>query len=122
MPPSRTDQRTVLITGCSKHGLGHALAIAFHNAGLRVFATARDPSRMAGLPEMGIECLQMDVCDQDSIGGCVERVRELTREEAGGEGRLDCLVNNAGGGKFLLRPFGFLVLYLFFAPLPLRLV
>ena len=101
-------KRAVLITGCSQHGLGYALAVAFHNAGFRVFATARNPERMVGLKELGIETLKLDVCDADSIRECVEAVRGLTKRDpsrtnedsdVGGEGRLDCLVNNAGGGR-----------------------
>lgn len=109
-------KRTVLITGCSQHGLGHALALAFHDAGFRVFATARNPERMVGLnsqkrPE--IECLKMDVCDDESIKECVAKVRDLTKEKESNDdgddgedgdqekGRLDCLVNNAGGGMYV---------------------
>ncbi|KIW32811.1 uncharacterized protein PV07_04331 [Cladophialophora immunda] len=97
--PSQPDtRRTVLITGCSAHGLGHALAIAFHKAGLRVFATARNPDKMAGLQAQGIECLKLDVLDEESIKLCAGTVRGLTRRDGEAEGRLDCLVNNAGGG------------------------
>lgn len=42
-------KKTVLITGCSTHGLGYALALAFHDAGFRVFATARDETKMQGM-------------------------------------------------------------------------
>ncbi|KAK5197419.1 hypothetical protein LTR92_003358 [Exophiala xenobiotica] len=96
---STSGQRSVLITGCSQNGLGYALAVAFHHAGLRVFATARDPARMAGLEDLGIECLRLDVCDEESIRACVAQVSLLTRRsgEGEGEGILDCLVNNAGG-------------------------
>jgi len=97
MSTAKDQRRSVLITGCSQNGLGYALAVAFHNAGLRVFATARDPARMSGLRDLDVECLKLDVCDEESIRECVKEVKRLT------EGRLDCLVNNAGGGTFLLR-------------------
>lgn len=64
---------------------------------------------MSGLADLGIECLTLDVCDEQSIRDCVEEVRRLTRREGEEEGRLDCLVNNAGGGmssfSFTCLPF-----------------
>lgn len=105
---------TVLITGCSQHGLGHALALAFHATGqFRVFATARDVGRMAGLrdqeqeqdteePGNAIETLQLDVLDEQSIARCVEMVRGLIEEGAArgcNQPGLGVLVNNAGGGE-----------------------
>ncbi|EXJ90500.1 hypothetical protein A1O1_03603 [Capronia coronata CBS 617.96] len=119
MASSKTQHKpTVLITGCSQHSLGYALAVAFHDAGFRVFATARNPARMGGLTDTrpDIVCLTMDVCVETSILECVAKVREMTRsshqggvdadhveggeegEEGEEEGRLNCLVNNAGGG------------------------
>jgi 1-acylglycerone phosphate reductase len=77
--------RTVLITGCSDGGLGAALAAEFHNAGLHVYATARNPAKMAKLAALGIETLALDVLDQSSIDAAVSKVP-----------RLDILVNNAG--------------------------
>jgi len=104
-------KRTVLITGCSAHSLGYALALAFHATGeFRVFATARDLSRMDGLKERSghkIETLQLDVLDQESIDRCFAEVAALieTGEREGTNGKgLNCLVNNAGGGE----SFGFL--------------
>jgi short-subunit dehydrogenase len=35
-------KQSVLITGCSKDGIGDALAQEFFSRGFRVFATARD--------------------------------------------------------------------------------
>lgn len=80
----------VLIAGCSDGGLGAALAIAFDSAGLEVYATARDPSKMASLASqhVGIKTLRMDVQSDSSIAECV---REAPPD-------LDILVNNAGGG------------------------
>ncbi|KAJ5606427.1 Short-chain dehydrogenase/reductase SDR [Penicillium lagena] len=77
----------VLITGCSDGSLGSALAIAFHESGLQVYATARDPSKMTNMTSRGIRTLQLDVLSDSSIAACVREVPEL-----------DILVNNAGGG------------------------
>lgn len=79
-------KRTVLITGCSDGGLGAALAIAFHEAGLHVYATARNPSKMTQIASVGIETLTLDVLSDSSIAACLSKVS-----------RLDILVNNAGG-------------------------
>lgn len=79
---------TVLITGCSDGGLGAALALAFHEAGFHVYATARDVAKMDQLcvaAGEGIETLPLDVQSASSIEDCVARVK-----------RLDILVNNAG--------------------------
>ncbi|RDW80595.1 hypothetical protein BP5796_05293 [Coleophoma crateriformis] len=65
-------QKSVLITGCSEGGIGDALAKAFHRKGIRVFATARNLSRLEHLKKMGLEL---------ATGGT-----------------LDILVNNSGAG------------------------
>ena len=80
-------KRTVLITGCSDGGLGAALAIALHEAGLHVYATARNPTKMTQLSAMGIQTLTLDVTSDTSIQACVAQIPGL-----------DMLVNNAGGG------------------------
>ncbi|KAE9366252.1 NAD(P)-binding protein [Stipitochalara longipes BDJ] len=87
---SNQRQKTVLITGCSDGGLGAALAVAYHEAGYRVLATARNPSKMATLKTMGIETLTLDVVSEESISVCVSEVTKLTG------GTLNVLVNNAG--------------------------
>ncbi|KAK6063597.1 short chain dehydrogenase [Seiridium cupressi] len=76
--------RSVLVTGCSDGGLGAALATAFHNAGLHVYATARDISKMKNLAASGIETLELDVTSSSSIASCVSKLPSL-----------DILVNNA---------------------------
>lgn len=65
--------------------MGAALAMAFHEAGLHVFATARDPSKMRNLAKAGIETLALDVQSAESIAACVAKMPSL-----------DILVNNAG--------------------------
>lgn len=88
-------QRTILITGCSDGGLGAALAMAFHNAGWRVFASARNASRLKEAEAVGIETVQLDVTSQDSIAACVQHIKEQTG------GSLDALLNNAGAVYFM---------------------
>ena len=80
-------KRTVLITGCSDGCLGAALAIAFHKAGLHVYATARNIAKMTQLSATGIQTLTLDVTSDKSIAECVAQIPSL-----------DILVNNAGGG------------------------
>lgn len=80
-----SNKQSVLITGCSDGGLGAALAIAFHEAGLQVYATARNPTKMTDLESRGISILPLDVLSESSIAACVSKLS-----------RLDILINNAG--------------------------
>jgi 1-acylglycerone phosphate reductase len=84
--------KTVLITGCSEGGIGDALAQVFHRKGLRVFATARNLSKIEHLKKMGLETLPLDVTDAASIKAVVESIKSITG------GTLDILVNNSGAG------------------------
>jgi 1-acylglycerone phosphate reductase len=85
--------KSALITGCSKGGIGDALAQEFHKNGVRVFATARNMVKVEHLKVFGIEVLQLDVLSPESIQMAAAEVLKAT----GGE--LDFLVNNAGGGE-----------------------
>lgn len=85
-------KRTILITGCSDGGLGSALALGFHKAGWRVFASARNLSKAKKAKDAGIETVQLDTLSDESIASCVSRIHELTG------GSLDALLNNAGAG------------------------
>lgn len=87
-------QKSVLITGCSVGGIGDALAQSFHRRGLRVFATARNLSKIQHLKDMGMEAVELDVTDTGSLKKAVDHVSALTG------GTLNILVNNAGGGKY----------------------
>jgi len=82
-------KRTVLITGCSEGGMGAALAVAFHKAGLHVYATARELSKMAGLASLGIETLSLDIQAPASVVTCINQLSAR-------KSSIDILVNNAG--------------------------
>ncbi|OAA70333.1 oxidoreductase, short-chain dehydrogenase/reductase family [Cordyceps fumosorosea ARSEF 2679] len=91
--------KTILITGCSEHGIGAALALRLADQGHRVFATARDlrrvPARLREHPN--VTAVTLDVTDAVSARAAAETVRAVTagrRRPAG----LDVLVNNAGAG------------------------
>lgn len=77
-----------VITGCSS-GIGRAVALEMHRAGLTVYATARRQEDLAELAEVGIHTLRLDVTDEASMAATVEQVEAE-------QGRIDVLVNNAG--------------------------
>ncbi|KAF2858541.1 short chain dehydrogenase/reductase-like protein [Piedraia hortae CBS 480.64] len=81
---------TVLITGCTPGGIGHALAREFHARGLQVFATARQTSKISDLAALGISTFELEVTDAQSIS----TLRDAITAETGGS--LDMLINNAG--------------------------
>ena len=84
-------EKTVCITGCSS-GIGRETARQFIEEEWTVYATARDPSDIADLAELGCETAELDVTNDVQIQAVVERIIEET-------GRIDCLVNNAGYGQ-----------------------
>ncbi len=83
--------KSVLITGCSKGGIGFALAKNFQKQGFRVFASARTASNMSPLEQLpGITLITIDVTSSSSIAAAVKTIETETG------GHLHCLVNNAG--------------------------
>ena len=82
--------KSVLITGCSPGGIGHALAREFKKQGLRVFATARKAESISDLSQYGIETLSLEVTNEESIKALKAEIASRT------QGSLDVLVNNAG--------------------------
>ncbi|KAH7422225.1 hypothetical protein KP509_13G097900 [Ceratopteris richardii] len=84
--------QVVMITGCSKGGMGHSLALAFARAGCIVVATARSLASIDNLDEAhpNIQTLlQLDVNSAESREAAVASALER-------HGRIDILVNNAG--------------------------
>ncbi len=87
-----TTTKNILITGCSS-GIGRSLAEGLHARDYRVFATARKTEDMAMLEEMGLESLQLDVCNSASIRCAVQEILKRT------DGQIYALINNAGYGQ-----------------------
>lgn len=81
---------SVLVTGASS-GIGAAAASALASRGFRVFGThRRTKPDSAGA---GVEWIEMDVCDETSVGAGVAQVIESA-------GRIDSVVCCAGFGIF----------------------
>ncbi|SCZ50188.1 SDR family oxidoreductase [Thiohalomonas denitrificans] len=83
---------SILITGCSS-GIGRCVAEGLAKRGYRVFATARRPEDVATLNESGLEALQLDLDDPDSITRALDAVLERTG------GNLYALFNNGAYGQ-----------------------
>ena len=88
-----TPRPTALVTGTSKGGIGDYLARELHQRGYRVFATARSPQKVKHLAEMGIEIIELDVTQSESVKQAAENVGKLTGQS------LNVLINNSGIGK-----------------------
>lgn len=84
--------RNILITGCSS-GIGHAVAAGLHERGYRVFASARKKQDVVRIQRSGLQCLQLDLADTDSIREAVKLLSEQTGNQ------LYALINNAAYGQ-----------------------
>lgn len=95
--PSFNERPVLLVTGASS-GIGEGIARRFAAAGYRLVAVARRKERLEALARelsgsTDIVVLAADVTSADAP----ERAIGLAMESFG---RLDCLVNNAGSGKW----------------------
>jgi len=79
--------QVVFVTGVSS-GIGRATAIQFAQRGCTVFGSVRDARKAEPIP--GVALVEMDVRDANSVKRAVDTI-------AGKAGRIDVLVNNAGG-------------------------
>lgn len=83
--------RVVLVTG-GQRGIGRGISQAFLDAGARVATCGRRPVES---PLTGTSYLQCDVRDPDSVEALIDAV-------VADHGRLDVVVNNAGGSPSVL--------------------
>ncbi|WP_323674874.1 SDR family oxidoreductase [Halorubellus sp. PRR65] len=81
-----------LVTGASS-GIGRATALAFLAEDWVVYASAREPDDVAELADAGCRTVELDVTDDEQVAAVVERVVDE-------QGRIDCVVNNAGFAQF----------------------
>ncbi|KAH9837726.1 uncharacterized protein C8Q71DRAFT_558428 [Rhodofomes roseus] len=82
--------KVVIVTGCSKGGIGFALCEEFAAKGCKVYATARRLEAMEGFKDPNISTLKLDVTSDEDVAEVVKTVLER-------EGSIDIVVNNAGG-------------------------
>lgn len=97
MTRSPADKPVVLITGASA-GIGDAIARRFAAGGFRIVAVARRQERLAQFAKelsasTEVETLAVDVTGKDAPARAVGLAMSAF-------GRLDCLVNNAGAGRW----------------------
>lgn len=90
--PSSFKQRTVLITGCSS-GIGYCVAHGLQKRGYNVIASARKTEDVTTLQNEGLQCIQLDLDDNDSIDEAVKEALRL------GNGNLYALFNNGAYGQ-----------------------
>ena len=90
-----SSSRTVLVTGGAK-GVGRGISEAFLASGAQVIVCGREAP--ADLPRSGDRSVEFIACDVRKR----EQVDALFEQIAQRHGRLDVLVNNAGGAPFAL--------------------
>ena len=92
MSTEGSEGKVALVTGGSS-GIGEQTALRLKQAGFTTYAVARRVDRMAGLEAEGVHAFAMDVTDDASMVGGIERI-------IAEQGRIDVLVNNAGYGSY----------------------
>ena len=83
--------QTILITGCST-GIGHCVAHGLAKRGHQVIASCRQPEDVKRLKQEGLDCIQLDLRESDSIQNAVEECMALCN------GQLNALFNNGAFG------------------------
>lgn len=85
-------KKVAIITGASS-GMGKSTAYNLLQQGYKVYGAARRVDRMKDLQDKGMEVVQLDLTQDESIVNAVNTILEK-------EGRVDILINNAGYGSY----------------------
>jgi NAD(P)-dependent dehydrogenase (short-subunit alcohol dehydrogenase family) len=91
-PNPMSKPKTILITGCSS-GIGHCAAHGLKQRGYRIFASARKTEDVERLRQEGLESVQLDLADSNSIQQAVTAILQQNG------GALDALFNNGAYGQ-----------------------
>ncbi|KAI1824886.1 short chain dehydrogenase [Xylaria intraflava] len=70
--------KSVLVTGCGKGGIGHALAVEFKSHGYKVFTTLLPHEPRDHLTDAGIEAYSADVTSDEQIYKLRESITAIT--------------------------------------------
>ena len=96
------NDKTVLVTGGGR-GIGREISLGFARLGANVIIASRKPDNLANtqkdIEAMGRQCLAVPMSIREP-----EQVDELLDKAVARFGKIDCLVNNAGG-QFPARPW-----------------
>jgi len=87
----KNTSKPVLITGCSS-GIGLSAAKYLQQQGFRVIASVRNKKDIGIFSDLDIECIQLDLTDEDSINSAVNYIKEYAPNIYG-------IVNNGAYGQ-----------------------
>jgi len=90
--PNAFSDKSILITGCSS-GIGYSTAKILSARGYRVFASARKPEDVDRLKSEGLNAVELDLANSDSIQCALQYVLEQS------DGKLYSLFNNGAYGQ-----------------------
>lgn len=85
-------RKHIVITGCSS-GIGLEAAKSLHKRGHKVIASVRNAADLDPFQAMGIDCVLLDLDDDDSVNNGLNAALQLL------DGRIDVLFNNAAYGQ-----------------------